>query len=272
MSLGENIKSLRLSKKLNQSDFSKLIGISRSYLSDLENNRKSPSIETINKISEKLGVSSSYLVMDDSLIKISEKILTKHIEYQKQKNGNSTQEKRAYNYASRHRQTIIQKALSSYLTSPFLIDNDNDSYFLLSSIIESTVFSEYEKNVKTNQNLINKVLDSLENENDLSSYRILSDLQQFSIPNDITVIPTKIELGVSINLIDELSEILRDTKSRIEKLLPLFPDQDSKEVIKIVAFENSDHEKIWVSEDNKIIQDSLKLSQDQIRLIQSSLD
>lgn len=62
MSLGKNIKSVRLSKKLNQSEFSKLIGISRSYLSDLENDRKSPSIETISKISEKLDVSTLYLL------------------------------------------------------------------------------------------------------------------------------------------------------------------------------------------------------------------
>ncbi|MDT2645780.1 helix-turn-helix transcriptional regulator [Enterococcus dongliensis] len=270
MSLGENIKSLRLSKKLNQSEFSKLIGISRSYLSDLENNRKSPSIETISKISEKLGVSSSYLVMDDSLFEISEKILNKHIKSQKQKNSNTTQEEKAYVYASKHRQAIIQKSLNSYLTSPFLLEKDNESYYLLSSIIDATIFSEYEENVKTNQNLINKVLNSLEDEDDLGSYQVISYLNQFSISNDIAVIPTKIESGVSVELIEELSKIIKDTRNKIEKLRPLFPDNESKEVLRVIAFDkNGDN--YWVSEDNKVTREDLKLSKDQISQIYNSL-
>lgn len=65
MSIGENIKKIRKENGLTQAEFSKKIGISRTYLSDLENNRKSPSVETLDKMAEKLGVSTTYLLNGD---------------------------------------------------------------------------------------------------------------------------------------------------------------------------------------------------------------
>ena len=65
MSIGENIKKIRKENGLTQAEFSKKIGISRTYLSDLENNRKSPSVETLDKMAEKLGVSTTYLINGD---------------------------------------------------------------------------------------------------------------------------------------------------------------------------------------------------------------
>ena len=65
MSIGENIKKIRKENGLTQAEFSKKIGISLTYLSDLENNRKSPSVETLDKMAEKLGVSTTYLINGD---------------------------------------------------------------------------------------------------------------------------------------------------------------------------------------------------------------
>ncbi|MGF2143439.1 helix-turn-helix domain-containing protein [Vagococcus fluvialis] len=62
MNLGENLKQIRRSFNLTQEKFAKKAGISRSYLSDLENNRKSPSIDTLDQISKKLGLSLIYLL------------------------------------------------------------------------------------------------------------------------------------------------------------------------------------------------------------------
>ncbi len=62
MSVGENIRSLRKSMNMTQDEFAHEIGISRSYLGDLENNRRNPSSETLKKISKKLGVSLLYLL------------------------------------------------------------------------------------------------------------------------------------------------------------------------------------------------------------------
>ncbi|MCF1675974.1 MAG: helix-turn-helix domain-containing protein [Staphylococcus equorum] len=60
MPLGDNLKKIRGSET--QTAFAKKLGISRTYLSDLENGRKSPSIETVSKLAEKLEVSTVYLL------------------------------------------------------------------------------------------------------------------------------------------------------------------------------------------------------------------
>lgn len=62
MEIGENIKNLRKQMNLTQDEFAKKIGISRSYLGDLENNRRNLSTETAKKISKKLGISLLYLL------------------------------------------------------------------------------------------------------------------------------------------------------------------------------------------------------------------
>ena len=62
MLIGENIKQLRKSKGLTQESFANETGISRSYLSDLENNRKSPTIETLEKIARKMNTSLKFLI------------------------------------------------------------------------------------------------------------------------------------------------------------------------------------------------------------------
>ncbi|MBZ6527806.1 helix-turn-helix transcriptional regulator [Aerococcaceae bacterium DSM 111021] len=59
--IGENIKKIRLEQNKTQAEFAKQVGLSRSYLGDLENNRKSPSVETIEKLAKNIGVSMRYL-------------------------------------------------------------------------------------------------------------------------------------------------------------------------------------------------------------------
>jgi len=61
MSVGENIKKLRKERKLTQQQLADKIGISRSYLGDIEKDRKSPSTKTLSTLAEKLGVSMFYL-------------------------------------------------------------------------------------------------------------------------------------------------------------------------------------------------------------------
>ena len=62
MLIGENIKQLRTDRGLTQKDFAKETGISRSYLSDLENNRKSPTVETLEKVARKMNTSLKFLI------------------------------------------------------------------------------------------------------------------------------------------------------------------------------------------------------------------
>mgnify|MGYP002713868581 FL=1 len=61
MNIGENIKKVRKEQNATQEEFAKKLGISRSYLSDIENNRKNISTNTLRNISEKLNVSINYL-------------------------------------------------------------------------------------------------------------------------------------------------------------------------------------------------------------------
>lgn len=53
--IGHLISSIRSSKGLSQEEFAKEIGISRSYLGDLENSRKSISLDIFIKLMEKTG-------------------------------------------------------------------------------------------------------------------------------------------------------------------------------------------------------------------------
>ena len=61
MSLGENIKLYRKKQKLTQVDLANKAGISRTYLSDLENGRYMPSIETISNIAKILNIDLNFL-------------------------------------------------------------------------------------------------------------------------------------------------------------------------------------------------------------------
>lgn len=64
--IGDNIKSIRKSKKMTQTDFAELMGLSRSYIGDLENNRRNPSIKTLEAIARALDVPIVALLNDSS--------------------------------------------------------------------------------------------------------------------------------------------------------------------------------------------------------------
>ncbi|MEZ4774838.1 MAG: helix-turn-helix transcriptional regulator [Bacteroidia bacterium] len=50
MQLGQTIESLRKKRGLNQIEMAKCIGISQTYLSQVENNRKDPNLSVLKKI------------------------------------------------------------------------------------------------------------------------------------------------------------------------------------------------------------------------------
>lgn len=55
MNLGNAIKTLRKQKQLKQKQFCDEVGITQSYLSTIESNKKKPSIEVLEKIACKLN-------------------------------------------------------------------------------------------------------------------------------------------------------------------------------------------------------------------------
>ena len=56
MSLGQNIKVLRVTKNISQKDLAKKLGITPNYLSMIENAAKKPSLTLIEKLAQVLEV------------------------------------------------------------------------------------------------------------------------------------------------------------------------------------------------------------------------
>ena len=62
MSIGEEIKKNRNAKGFTQDELAEKIGISRNYISDLENNRYVPSVKTLSKIAVVLQMDLNFLL------------------------------------------------------------------------------------------------------------------------------------------------------------------------------------------------------------------
>jgi len=55
--LGENLRKIRLKKKMSQGDIAKLLGVDRGYISKIENGKKNLTLATIAKLAKVLRVS-----------------------------------------------------------------------------------------------------------------------------------------------------------------------------------------------------------------------
>jgi transcriptional regulator with XRE-family HTH domain len=62
MNIGKAIKLCRTQKNLNQSQLAKLAGISESYLSQIENNKRDPNLSTVENIAGALNIPFSILI------------------------------------------------------------------------------------------------------------------------------------------------------------------------------------------------------------------
>lgn len=65
MTFGENLKSIRNKKRLSQREFAAQVGLSQSYLGDLENNRKNISIYVAVNLAKQLNISINKLINDN---------------------------------------------------------------------------------------------------------------------------------------------------------------------------------------------------------------
>lgn len=65
MTFGENIKRIRKDMNITQEEMAKRIGISQSYIADIERNRKNISLAVIMKFSKGLNISINELINDD---------------------------------------------------------------------------------------------------------------------------------------------------------------------------------------------------------------
>jgi len=60
--LGKNLKRIRIAKKLSQGAIARKIEVHRAYISGIENGKRNPTLATIQRLAEALGVSVNELV------------------------------------------------------------------------------------------------------------------------------------------------------------------------------------------------------------------
>lgn len=60
--LGQNMKRIRAKKKMSQGDIARALEVDRGYISNIENGKKNPTIATIQKLANALGVSADELL------------------------------------------------------------------------------------------------------------------------------------------------------------------------------------------------------------------
>jgi len=60
--LGQNMKRIRAIKKMSQGDIARALEVDRGYISNIENGKKNPTIATIQKLANALGVSADELL------------------------------------------------------------------------------------------------------------------------------------------------------------------------------------------------------------------
>jgi len=60
--LGQNMKRIRAKKKMSQGDIARALEVDRGYISNIENGKKNPTIATIQKLANALGVFANELL------------------------------------------------------------------------------------------------------------------------------------------------------------------------------------------------------------------
>ena len=60
--LGENLKKIRTKKGISQGDIARSLGVSRGYISNIENGKTNPTLGTIARLAKAVGASVDELV------------------------------------------------------------------------------------------------------------------------------------------------------------------------------------------------------------------
>jgi transcriptional regulator with XRE-family HTH domain len=60
--LGQNLRKLRLKKKMSQVDLATALNVDRAYISNIENGRMNPTLSTLEKIAGALEIPTNELI------------------------------------------------------------------------------------------------------------------------------------------------------------------------------------------------------------------
>lgn len=63
MNIGNALKDIRKGMKISQKELAEKVGISNTYISEIENNSRRPSVDVLKSISDGLGVNFLYLIL-----------------------------------------------------------------------------------------------------------------------------------------------------------------------------------------------------------------
>jgi len=59
--LGENLKKIRIQKNITQIEIARILGVDRSFVSNIENGKNNPTLSTITSLAKALDVSTNEL-------------------------------------------------------------------------------------------------------------------------------------------------------------------------------------------------------------------
>lgn len=62
LKLGKNLKRIRTEKDISQGDIARELGVSRGFVSNLENGKTNPTLATITRVAEALSVTTDELL------------------------------------------------------------------------------------------------------------------------------------------------------------------------------------------------------------------
>ena len=60
--LGKNLKRIRTAKAISQGDIARSLDVSRGFISNIENGKTNPTLETIARLAKAVGVSTNELL------------------------------------------------------------------------------------------------------------------------------------------------------------------------------------------------------------------
>jgi transcriptional regulator with XRE-family HTH domain len=71
-SIGKRIKQIRLDNKLNQVEFSRIIGIAQGALSDIENEKSKPAVDTVISLCRYFNISTDTILLGIENVSLTE--------------------------------------------------------------------------------------------------------------------------------------------------------------------------------------------------------
>lgn len=289
------LKKIRNENSLTLMDLSKKLDIPKSTLSRYENGTSEPKQETWEQIADFFDVSTGYLmgisnrrINDNTALEAAREVYFRHL--------NSKEidpyELTALEYFNNENldKTLLE-LMNQYFSIPVVVEVDEfsslNSLGYLHDWLMWTLVERYQKEVKSNQNLIENVKNSIPDTDVLYTYNKFKEVQ-INLPSETvnslvemesklkntnskisqddiyTLIAYNYENSVNEDLKKELEEILTETTNRINLLKNKYPDQPSDIKQQTILISNSNKNgsiKFWSRIGDKDFKDELNISE-----------